>query len=187
MTAYGPPPPIDPQRDARRQARATRHRRRDVLGMVCVMLQPMLALGFGGWAASPLAPEWEEALPYASVAMVFALAAAWGLTLGLRYALGTLVAVASLPRMVKRVTASPPPTPRPGTARDDRSERGVDIASVLLHALVFIAGALLIAAVAAGASTLFDFSDLAWRFALPAAALCVLTKPALRVMWSGEG
>ncbi len=185
MSMLGAPPPIDPQRDARLQARAARQRGRETSGVVCVILQPTLALVFGAWAASPLTQEFDEALPYAAVAMGFALGAAWSLVLALRFALGMLVSVVSLPRLWSRLTASPPAPLKPGTARDDRMEGVVDSASVLLHALVFIAGALLIAAVAASASDVLGFGDLAWRFALPALLLSLLTPRALSVMWWG--
>lgn len=172
----------DPDSDRRDRARAQHGMRQEHLAVAAVCAQFLLSLPAGVWAASVANDDSGHALLAGAVAMFLATGAALVIANGFRFMAGSALAVVELPRLIRNLTSKAARF-EPHSPGEVRREWLLRVATTALHALVLLAGALLIAAVIAG-FTAASFADLAWRFGLAAAGLSIFTWRGLTVAWS---
>lgn len=167
-----PPDPIAPHADAAEH-----------LGIACLIGQFCLSLAAGAWAAG-IADDGGGAIRlYAAMGLAAGLVLAHVVANGFRLLAALMMAAIYLPGLLQRwrsgsislaeITRS--------SSDDRRNERIVNAVAVVLHSLVLLAAASLVAGVIA-ATHAIGFLALWWRFALAAAVLMPLTRRGLTVM-----
>jgi hypothetical protein len=176
------PPPIDPANDAWRRQRAAAQTRSNHWAVAALAAQFLASFAAGAWAAR-IADDGSGVIGlYAGVACVFALAGALAASRAVRFAFGSVLALAGLPDFIRKVTTSPPPPHAPPDPRQQRQEWWLHMTGTVVHA-----GALLllflVIALAVAFSGPASLGALAWRFALASVAVSLFTWKALKIDW----